>query len=128
MTNVAVLSEATCRGLTICATGENLAIQPASLCPADFAATLLEHKPQLLALLKLHFVIIRSAALNETVFFAPDEQTKAALVQAGAEPASIYTRDELRVLIAQHRRQPITAAELLRLHQAKWMFSGRFVE
>ena len=32
-----------------------------------------------------------SAALGETIFFAEDADTKAALVEAGAEPASVNT-------------------------------------
>lgn len=127
MTNVALLHEATDHGLTIRATGENLAVQPASRCPATLAATLRVHKPELLALLRLEFLMVRSATLNETLFFAANEEVKSALVEAGAESGCVYTREELRLLIDQHRREAITAADLLRLHAAKRIFNGRIV-
>jgi hypothetical protein len=119
MTNVALLAEATGRGLRLAATGENLTVQPASRCPTEFAATLRKHKPSLLALLRLRFLMVRSVLLNEIIFFAADEATKTALVNAGAEPGCIYTREELRLLVEQHRQEPITAAELLN-HDENW--------
>jgi len=73
----------------------------------------------------LPFVMVFSQILGETIFFCEDEDTKGALVEAGAEPESIYTREELRVLVEQHRRAPITAAELLRIHGARRAFNGR---
>jgi hypothetical protein len=94
-------------------------------CPAELKNGIRQHKPELLALLQSEFLIIRSAALNETIFFAADEETKRALVDAGAEPGCVYTREELRLLIDQPRHEPITAAELLRLHTAKRIFNRR---
>ena len=41
--------------------------------------------------------MVYSQTLEETVFFCADEATKAALIEAGAEEWSIYTKDELRV-------------------------------
>jgi hypothetical protein len=128
MTNVALLDEATGRGLRLAVAGENLRVQPASRCPAEFAETLRQHKPSLLALLRLRFLMVRSAVLNETVFFADDEATKTALVNAGAEGGCIYTRKELQLLVERHRRDPITPADLLRLHRAKRLLNARTVE
>ena len=128
MTNVALLHEANGRGLRLAAAGENLTVQPAFRCPAEFAAILREHKTSLLALLRLRFLIVRSAVLNEIVFFADDEATKTALTNSGAEPSCIYTREELRLLVEQHRRKPITAAELLQIHRVRRTFNARIRE
>jgi len=49
---------------------------------------------------------------GETIFFCEDEDTKAALIEAGASEWSIYTRDELRILCEQNRIKPFTQAEL----------------
>src|SRR5947207_13584454 len=103
MTDLALLDEATGRGLRLAAAGKNLTVHPASRCSAEFATALRQHKPSLVALLQLRFVIVRSAVLNETVFFAADEATKTALVSAGAERWSVYTSEELRLLVEQHR-------------------------
>jgi hypothetical protein len=102
-----------------------LTFRPANRCPIEFAITLKAHKSQLLALLRLPFVLVYSEALSETVFFCEDEPTKAALVAAGAEPWSIYTKDELRVLVAHNRTKPFLTDELRRLHEGKRRFQGR---
>jgi hypothetical protein len=60
--------------------------------------------------------------MAETILFCEDEDTRAALMEAGADLASVFTRAELRVLIEQHTRAPITAAELLRFHSARRAF------
>ena len=104
---------------------DTLTLQPASRCPADFTHSLREHKPQLLALLRLPFVMVYSNALEETVFFCEDEDTKAALIEAGAEEWSIYTKDELRVLVAQNRIAPLTPFELRKVHEIKRTFHAR---
>jgi hypothetical protein len=44
--------------------------------------------------------------LGDTIFFCQDEATKEILIAAGAEPWSIYTRDELQTLVAQNRVAP----------------------
>ena len=95
------------------------------LCPAEFAEILKAHKPALLALLKLPFVMVYSQILEETVFFCQDEATRAALVEAGAEEWSIYTKDELRTLCEQNRVAPLSPAELRKVHEIKRTFSGR---
>jgi hypothetical protein len=126
-TPIEVFAEATKLGLNLSFEAPfTLVVNPRNRCPEDFATMLSLHKPQLLALLQLPFVMVRSNALSETVFFCADEQTKAALVEAGASPWSIYTRDELRILVAENRIAPISAAELKQIHQIKRTFNGRF--
>jgi hypothetical protein len=106
---------------------DTLTVQPARLCSAEFAEALKAHKAALLALLKLPFVMVYSKALEETVFFAEDEATKAALIEAGASEWSIYTRAELRVLVAQNRVAPLSDAELRKVHEIKRAFNGTIV-
>ncbi|MBA2270821.1 MAG: hypothetical protein H0W20_09515 [Chthoniobacterales bacterium] len=105
--------------------GEQLRAMLPRNCPTEVTAAIREHKPELLALLGREFVALRSDALNETVFFAADDQVRAELLSAGADESCIYTRDELRELVKQHRRAPLTVDELLRLHRAKRTFNGR---
>ena len=50
---------------------------------------------------------------------------KRALVEAGAEEWSIYTKAELRVIVAQNRVAPLSAGELKQLHQIKRTFNAR---
>src|SRR4030095_150124 len=82
----------------------------------------------LLALLKLPFVMVDSKILGETILFCEDEDTKAALVEAGAEPGSISTRAEVRTLCVQNRVAPLTAAELRKVHEIKRTFDGRITK
>ena len=96
--------------------------------PQSFADTLRAHKPQLLALLKLPFVMVYSRALEETLFFCEDEDTKAALISAGASEWSIYTKDELRILVVQNRVAPLLQAELRKLHEIKRTFGARIAK
>jgi hypothetical protein len=104
---------------------DTLTVEPARLCSAEFAEVLKAHKPALLALLKLPFVPVFSQILQETLFFAENHGTRAALVEAGAEPWSIYTRAELQTLCVQNRVEPLTAAELRKVHEIKRTVSGR---
>jgi hypothetical protein len=104
---------------------DTLTLQPAGLCSAEFAEVLKAHKPALLALLRLPFVMVFSETLNETVVFCEDEAARAALVEAGAESWSIYTRAELQILVAYNRAKPFLPDELNRLHQAKHAFNAR---
>jgi hypothetical protein len=69
--------------------------------------------------------MVYSETLEENVFFCEDQVTKAALVEAGADEWSIYTRDELRVLIAHNRAKPFLPDELCKLHKFKRTFHGR---
>ena len=71
------------------------------------------------------FVQLFSESLGETLVFARDEATRAALIEAGTEPFAIYTKDELRVLVAQNRVAPISIAELRKVHEIKRTFFGR---
>ena len=102
-----------------------LTVEPADRCPPEFADALRVHKWHLLVVLSLPFVMVFSETLEETVFFCADEHTKAALLKAGADEWSIYTKDELRVLVEQNRVAPLSPAELRKVHEIKRTFSGR---
>ena len=126
MTAIGVLKEARRLGLTLRAKpGDKLGYRPVRLCPPEFKEKLQGHKQHLLSLLNLPFVMAYSKAVGETIFFCEDEDTKAALVEAGASEWSIYTKDELQVLIAQHRTKPLITDDLCKLHQLKRTFEGR---
>jgi hypothetical protein len=125
LTTIDIFRQAAEPGLRLKAIGHHLHVSPGRCCPPEFIERLRTHKPRLLPLLTLPFVMVDSKALGETIFFCEDEDTKAALIEADAAPASVYTREELRVLVEQHRRAPITAAELLRIHGARRAFNGR---
>jgi hypothetical protein len=127
-TTIDVFQQAAERGLHLKAVGNDLHINPARCCPPDFAQRLRERKPQLLALLSRPFVMVYSQALGETIFFAEDEDTKAALLEAGGSPWSIYTKDELQKLCEQNRIAPLTTAELCKLHEIKRTFHGRITK
>jgi len=106
---------------------DTLTFSPAERCPPDFVEILRDHKPQLLELLRRDdFVMVRSKALDgEILFFCQDDQTRDALVEAGADSFSIYTKDELRILCEQNRVAPISAAELRKIHDLKRTFNAR---
>jgi hypothetical protein len=105
-----------------------LRVEPGERCPPAFADTLKDHKWLLLDLLQLPFVMVYSHAVEEMLFFCEDEATKAALVKAGADEWSIYTRAELRVLVAQNRIAPLSQAELRKLHEIKRTFGARIAQ
>jgi hypothetical protein len=107
---------------------DTLTVEPARLCSAEFAELLRAHKVALLASLRLPFVMVYSQALGATIFFCEDEVTKAALVEVGASPWSIYTKDELQTLCEQNRIAPLTTAELRKLHEIKRTFHGRITK
>ena len=104
---------------------DTLTFQPARNCPLEFASILKAHKLTLLPLLRLPFRMEYSRILNEMLFFARDKDTRAALVEAGTDPSSIYTRDELRILVAQNRAKPFLSDELCKLHEIKGAFHAR---
>jgi hypothetical protein len=104
---------------------DTLTVEPARLCSAEFTEVLKAHKPALLALLQLPFVMVFSQILQETILFCEDDNTRGALVQAGASEWSIYTRAELQTLCVQNRVAPLTAAELRKVHEIKWAFGSR---
>ena len=129
LTPIQVLQEASELRLTLgFEPPDTLTLQPASRCPADFSHSLREHKPQLLALLRLPFVMVFSESLGETIFCCENEDTKAALIEFGAEGWSIYTKDELRTLCEANRVAPLSAAELRKLHEIKRTFHGRIAK
>lgn len=101
--------------------GENLRMLLPANCPAELKAAIRQKKSELIALLRLNFLVVHSEAVNGTVLWAADESTKEALIATGASPGTIYTPEELKLLV--HRR--ITAAELPAIHKAKRTFDGR---
>ena len=131
MTTLDVLSEARERGLILTPRGDHFAVAPNRLLSPDFSRKLCEFKPALLPLLQtrgITWIEVHSERLGETIFFCEDEQTKASLIEAGAEPWSVYTRDELRILVAQNRAAPLSDDELRKLHDIKRTFGARIAE
>jgi hypothetical protein len=126
-TPIALLQKAADLGLKLgCKGGKTLTVEPAGRCPRAFAYTLKDHKWLLLDLLRLRFVKVRSQALEgEILFFCQDEQTKAALVKAGAEEWSIYTKAELQILSEQNRIAPLSPGELRKVHEIKKTFDAK---
>ena len=104
-----------------------LTVEPAKRCPPEFADTLRAHKWHLLCVLSVSFVMVRSEALEEMVFFCEDEDSRATLIEAGASEWSIYTKDELRVLCKANRVAPLSPDELRMVHEIKRTFNGRLV-
>jgi hypothetical protein len=83
-----------------------------------------QHKFALLELLGLNFLVVRSATLNTTLFWTPDEATKKSLTAAGADSGNIYTASELKQLV--NRR--VTVGDLPLLHAARQRFNGKLTE
>jgi hypothetical protein len=125
---IAVLQKAADRGLKLEAHGGELHVIPGDRVSPDFEPVLKAYKPALLTLLRLPFVMLYSKALEETIFFCADEDTRNVLVEAGADAWSIYTKDELRVLVAQNRVAPFSADELLKVHEIKKTLHGRITQ
>jgi hypothetical protein len=115
-----VLVEAVKRGLTLTVHGDRLGISPEEMLTPEIEAVMRAHKPELLRLLALPFVIVQSKLLNEIVFFVLDDETKRKLVSFGAEPGNVYTRAELVILV----KEQVTPDELLKFHEAKQIFNG----
>ena len=132
MTAFDVLSECHQLGLTLWAKDNGkLGLKPERLCPPDFAEKLRAHKPQLLALLQTKgatWIEVFSERIGETLFFCKDEETRDALIEAGASEWSIYTKAELSTLCAQNRIAPISSDELRKLHELKRTFQGRITK
>ena len=131
MTTLEVLSEAKERGLVLSARSDHLGVGPNRLLTPDFAHKLCEFKPALLPLLQtkgITWIEVYSERLGEDLLFCRDEDTKATLIEAGAEPWSVYTRAELQVLVAQNRVAPLSHAELRKVHDIKRTFGGRITE
>jgi hypothetical protein len=128
MTTLDVISEARQRGLVLTPRGDRLSARPNRLLTADFAHKLCEFKPALLPLLEtkgITWIEVHSERLGEDLLFCQDETAKEALIEAGAEPWGIYTRNELQVLVAQNRVAPLSDAELRKVHEIKRTFGAR---
>jgi hypothetical protein len=128
MTPIEAFKAAAERGLTLSINGNKLRVTPGERLTADFAHMLKEHKWHLLSILRCPFVMVYSEVLKETIFFAENEDTKDSLVEAGADPWSVYTKDEVRVLVAQNRVEPFLLDELCKLHKIKRTFTGRIAK
>jgi hypothetical protein len=125
-TPIAILQKAKDLGLELSFNPPNtLNVNAAKRWPKDFAETLRDYKPQLLPILRLPYVLVYSRTLEQNVFFCENEATKDALVAAGADEWSIWTKDELRVLISQNRIKPFSKEELYKVHTLKRTFHGR---
>lgn len=111
-------------GGSLSVVGDKLRMLLPASCPPELKGTIRQHKPALLELMRLTFLIIRSEVLDSIIFFVPDETTKESLVSAGADPGCIYTRAELDVLV----RCRTTVRELRLIHAGKQQFSARIVE
>ena len=74
------------------------------------------------------WIEVYSERIGETLFFCADEATRDTLVKAGADEWLIYTKAELRTLIAQNRVAPFTDAELRKLHEIKRTFNAGIAE
>lgn len=103
--------------------GDRLRMLLPANCPPELKNAIRQHKFELLELLRLDFLVVRSDALDTIVFWTPDEVTKGSLVAAGADSENIYTASELEQLI--HRR--VAATELPLFHAAKQRFQGRLI-
>ena len=68
---------------------DTLTVESEKRWPLEFAQTLRDYKPRLLAILRLPFCMVFSQILGETILFSEDEHTKTALVEAGADEWSI---------------------------------------
>ena len=132
MTALDLIAAAGQLGLTLRAKDNGkLGFKPERLCPPEFKAKLKTHKAELLALLQakgVTWIEVHSERIGETIFFCADEDTKAALIEAGASEWSIYTKDELRVLVAQNRVAPLSPDELRKVHEIKRTFNGRIAK
>jgi hypothetical protein len=109
---------------------DTLNIEASRPWPKEFADVLKLHKSKLIALLRLPFVMVRSSTLgDEPLFFCADESTKNLLMLlTGAEPWSIYTKAELKILVEQNRVAPLSLEELARLHALKKTFRATIRE
>lgn len=105
MTTIEVFQKAADLGLKLGSeNGNTLTFQPSGRCPPAFVETLKARKWHLLALLSIGgWLMAFSKVLGHTVFFAVDKDTKEALLEAGADPGSVYTRDELAILVEAKR-------------------------
>jgi hypothetical protein len=104
--------------------GDRLRMLLPADCPSELKDTIRRHKPALIELLRLNFLVVHSDTINTTVFWTPDQTTKESIAAAGANLGSIYTASELEQLV--HHR--VTAEELPLFHAAKMGFNGKLTE
>ena len=132
MTAFDVLSESRQMGLAVWAKDNGkLGFKPQRLCRSELREKLRAHKPQLLPLLRtkgVTWIEVFSERLSETIFFCKDEETRDALIEAGASEWSIYTRDELWMLTTQNRIAPLTDTELRKLHEIRKTLHARITK
>jgi hypothetical protein len=133
-TPISILQKATALGLRLrikklgSLTVNALTVDASKPWPKDFADTLSQHKARLLDLLALPFVMVESPAIDELLLFCEDEPTKRALIDAGADAWTIYTKSELQILCAQNRVAPLSLPELAKLHEIKKTFKATIAE
>ena len=108
-TPISVLKEAAARGLRLEAQPDGLHVNPGEHCPPAFEETLRAYKPQLLALLRLPFVMVYHQTLEETDFLLRGRSHQSRADRSRRREWSIYTRDELRILCEQNRVAPLSA-------------------
>ena len=99
MNSITLLKEAEDYGLRLAFEPPNtLTVEPARLCPPEFANTLRAHKPQLLALVQtrgLSWIEVYSERVGQTLIFCEDDATRGALVEAGVFESSILHKDRI---------------------------------
>jgi hypothetical protein len=66
-------------------TGDKLRMLLPADCPPELKSAIRRHKPALLELLRLNFLVARSDTLKTTVFWTPDEATKEFLTDFGGD-------------------------------------------
>jgi antirestriction protein len=126
LSTIQVLEKAADLGVKLAiASPDRLTYQPIEKCPLDFVDALRRYKTRLLALLRFPFVMVYSQAVEEMLFFCEDEATNAALIEAGADEWSIYTRAELQILCEQNRVASLSPDELRKVHEIKRTFGSR---
>jgi hypothetical protein len=107
-------------GGRITTAGDRLRMLLPPECPPELKDDIRQHKPALLKVMGLKFLIVRSSLLGAIVFFVPDDATKQSLTLAGAKPGSVYTKAELATLVARR----ITPDELRLIHAGKQQFNA----
>jgi hypothetical protein len=93
-------------------------------CPPALKDAIRRHKPDLVALLRLEFHVVRADALNATVLWTRDEANKGLLIAAGAELGSIYTVAELELLV----HGQVNTEELRAIHTARQRFNAKLTD
>src|ERR1700678_2087386 len=93
-------------------------------CPPELKMAIRQHKPALIELLHLNFLVVRSDTLSNILFWTADDATKESLAAAGADRGNIYTTSELEQLV-NHR---VTFCQIPQIHAAKQRFDGKLTE